>query len=351
MAIIAIPHVRIAGIAASVPKNEVSNFDCDLMDEKERRLFVKNAGIEKRRIAPPGMCASDLCEKAARVLIDELKWNKEQIDALIFVTQTPDYITPATAILLQEKMGFKKSCLAFDINLGCSGYVYGLAVLSAILSRMPSGKGILLVGDVSSACISPKDKSVVPLFSDAGSATALQYDADADTMFFNLQSDGKRYEAIIIPGGAYRNPITPASLEMTEIEKGIARKPIHLVLQGIDVFNFSVSEVPENISVLMQHLRLSNDSVDYLLLHQANKIINDTIAESLNFPEEKTPSTLRYYGNTSSASIPVTMVAALREKLQTKKLNLLLSGFGVGLSWGSAFVQTDHIVCPAMIEI
>jgi 3-oxoacyl-[acyl-carrier-protein] synthase III len=351
MAVFGIPRVKFSGIAASVPQNEVSNFDCELLDEKERKLFVRSVGIEKRRVADKGICASDLCEKAATELLKELQWKKETIDILIFVTQTPDYITPSTSILLQEKLGLKKSCLAFDINLGCSGYVYGLSVLGSLLSNMPGSKGLLLVGDVSSACISPNDKSTVPLFSDAGSATALEYNDASKNFYFNLESDGKGYEAIIIPEGGYRNPVTVGSLEMKEIEKGIVRNGTHLILRGIDIFNFSVREVPQNIAALMKQVNVSKDEVDFLLLHQANKIINDAIAGALNFPDDKVPSSLRHYGNTSSASIPVTMVVALQEKLQTKKLNLLLSGFGVGLSWGSVMVETENIVCPSIVEV
>jgi 3-oxoacyl-[acyl-carrier-protein] synthase-3 len=129
------------------------------------------------------------------------------------------------------------------------------------------------------------------------------------------------------------------------------RNGTHLILQGIDIFNFSVSEVPKNISTLMQHINIGNEQVDYLMLHQANKIINDSIGEALLFEETKVPSSLQNFGNTSSASIPVTMVTAIAQLLQSKKLHLLMSGFGVGLSWGSVYVETDSIICPALVEL
>jgi 3-oxoacyl-[acyl-carrier-protein] synthase-3 len=202
MAQFSIPNVKLQGIAACVPQQEVSNFDCELLEEKERKLFVKTTGIEKRRIAAKGVCASDLCERAAEKLIADLGWNKNEINVLVFVTQTPDYTTPATAIILQEKLSLSKNCLAFDINLGCSGYVYGLSVAAALLQNIPNGKGLLLVGDVSSACISAEDKSTVPLFSDAGSATAIAHDLNTTSaLHFNLENDGKGFEAIIIPEG------------------------------------------------------------------------------------------------------------------------------------------------------
>jgi 3-oxoacyl-[acyl-carrier-protein] synthase III len=344
MAFFQVSKVKISGVSAAVPTN-------DLLSEKERKLFVRSTGIEKRRVASAGICSSDLCEAAARKLIADLGWKKEEISVLVFVTQTPDYITPSTAILLQQKLNLSQSCLSFDINLGCSGFVYGLSVVGSILSNIPNGKGLLLVGDVSTACISPKDKSTVPLFSDAGSATALEYNSKSEGLFFNLENNGNGYEAIIIPEGGYRNPVTVQSLMMNEIEPGISRCGNHLILKGIDIFNFSVHEVPKNISNLMEHKNITNEQVDYLILHQANKIINDAIAAALNFPEQKVPSSLLNFGNTSSATIPVTMITEINEQLKSTKIDLLLCGFGVGLSWGSVFLQTENICCPGLIEI
>lgn len=348
MAQFSIPNVKLQGVAACVPQQEVSNFDCALLEEKERKLFVKTTGIENRRIAAKGVCASDLCERAAQKLITDLGWNKNEISVLVFVTQTPDYITPATAILLQEKLGLSKSCLAFDINLGCSGYVYGLSVAAAMLQNIPNGKGLLLVGDVSSACISAEDKSTVPLFSDAGSATAIVQDNNASSLHFNLENDGKGFEAIMIPEGGYRNPITKNSLKMIAVSKGISRNSSHLILNGIDIFNFSISEVPKNIQKLLQsHVGIVPE---YFILHQANKIINETIADTLKIDYEKFPSSLKNYGNTSSASIPLTLVTQLSQQLKLKKVNLLLSGFGVGLSWGSVLLATEELTIPDLIN-
>lgn len=350
MAIFSVEGICIEGLAASVPSTIVSNLECELFDEKERKQFVKKTGIEKRRIADSGICASDLCAAATVALLDHLSWTPEELDVLIFVSQTPDYITPATAVILQNQLGLKKSCIAFDINLGCSGYVYGLSVIASLLRHIPHGRGLLLVGDVSSACISPLDKSTVPLFSDAGSATAVRQIGES-SMTFNLESDGSGFDAIIIPHGGYRHPVTTDSLIMREIDKGIIRNDVHLILKGIDIFNFSVTEVPSNISRLMNHCSITAHDVDYLVLHQANKIINEAIREALAFPEEKTPLSLLDYGNTSSASIPLTMITQLREKMQTEKLKWILSGFGVGLSWGSVYLQTENICCPPLVVV
>lgn len=350
MAKFSVHNIQLSGIAACVPKKEASNFDLELLPLKERELLVKTVGIEKRRIAEKGVCTSDLCGESARALLEALNWNAEEIDVLIFVTQTPDYITPATAGILQKKLGLPTSCIALDINLGCSGYVYGMAVAASLLNTIGRGKALLLSGDISTACISGKDKSTTPIFSDAGSATALQRKEGAPAMYFNLQGDGKGFEAIIIPDGGYRNPVTEKSLEYHKEGEGITRNKTHLRLNGIDVFNFSVNEVPENVNGLLAFCGRSSSDVDYFIFHQANLIINEAIRKKLKLEPGQTPSSLRNYGNTSSATIPVTAVTQLKNELESKPLKIVMSGFGVGLSWSSVFLETQSIVCPALIE-
>lgn len=345
MAIFSIPNITLKGIAVCLPENKVSNYNCDLLTEKEQKLFVKTTGIENRRIADEGVCASDLCIDSAEKLIRALNWNKSEISVLVFVTQTPDYITPSTAIILQERLQLPTSCLAFDVNLGCSGYVYGLSIISSLLQNIPNGKGLLLVGDISSACISPIDKSTVPLFSDAGSATALAQEDNKIGLHFNLENDGKGFDTIIIREGGYRKAFNEYSLTYKEVSEGIKRNAIQLVLNGIDVFNFSISRVPENIKNLLFHKNIKESEINYYLLHQANKIINDTISDNFEGNAEKFISSLKDYGNTSSASIPVTIVTQIAKEIESKKLHLLLCGFGVGLSWGSVYVETEKIIC------
>ncbi len=350
MAVFSISGVRLVGIAATVPATEVSNLTAEVIPEPERKLFVRTTGIEKRRIAKPGTCTSDLCEHAATRLLDALGWRREEIKVLIFLTQTPDYITPATAALLQERLGLSKSCMAFDINLGCSGYPYGLSVAASLLANMPGAKGLLLAGDVSSACVSPLDKSAAPIFSDAGSATALAQDADAPAMHFNLETDGRGYRDIIIPEGAYRHPITANALQLVEESMGIVRNKTHLALNGINVFNFSVQEAPQNVNTLLAHVGVEKQHVDFFVFHQANKLINDAIRKKLGLTIEQTPETLARFGNTSSATIPVTIASQLQAEVSQKPCQLMLCGFGVGLSWGSALVQTQNVVCLPVLE-
>jgi len=342
---------RIAGITATVPSRSVSNREFGNLTDQERDLMIKTLGIENRRIAEDGQSASDLCFIAAERLLDELDWQKNDIDVLIFVTQTPDYITPATSIILQDRLGLPHACLAFDINLGCSGYIYGISVVNGLLNQLRSGKALLLVGDVSSYCVSEKDKSTAPLFGDAGSATAIEKTGrEEDRMVFNLQSDGCGYDHIMIKDGGMRHPVTEESLQDKEYDKNVCRNNLHLILNGIDVFNFSIREVPGNVRTLLQEESLTTDDVDYFIFHQANKLINDTVRKKLQLPEEKVPSTLEEFGNTSSATIPLTIVNTLADIVREQETQMLMAGFGVGLSWGSAIVKTDGFVCPPVIE-
>jgi 3-oxoacyl-[acyl-carrier-protein] synthase-3 len=350
MAIFSVPNIRIKGISAAVPKQIEDNNDFELLTENERALFVSTVGIRYRRVAPIGVTASDLCLAAAEKLLSGLNWSREEINILVFITQTPDYIIPNTSSLLQQKLGLSKSCIAFDVNLGCSGFVYGLSIVGALLQNMPGAKALLLVGDISTATISMQDKRTAPLFSDAGTATALEFSKDHE-IHFNLQTDGKEYDDIIIPGGGYRNRFTEKQLNYTEYDKGISRNDLHMKLDGVKIFNFGLREVAANIEALLNEKKIEKSSVDYFVFHQANLLMLESIRKKLKVDAEKVPYSLYDYGNTSCASIPLTLVAKLQEALQSRKVNLLLSGFGVGLSWGSTYLETENIVCPQLVEI
>jgi 3-oxoacyl-[acyl-carrier-protein] synthase-3 len=247
-------------------------------------------------------------------------------------------------------MGMSKQTIAFDIGLGCSGYIYGLSVIGSMMATGRIKKALLFTGDISTLNTSYRDKSAFPLFGDAGTATAISYDKAAEPMAFNLQTDGSGYDAIIIPDGGIRNfPNKETSFEYKQISDGIFRNGFNIALDGIKVFNFSLREVKRNINELADFANLTLDQIDFLVLHQANKLMNDTIRKQLKQPEEKMPMSLETYGNTSSASIPLTMVTQMREILETSTNKLLLSGFGVGLSWGSAILETSHIQCPPIL--
>lgn len=351
MAFFSVSDVRLAGIAACVPQNEVSNMDYRWIPEKERQLLVKTIGVEKRRMAPKGIATSDLALAAAEKLLKELGWKKEDIKLLIFVSQARDYIIPSTACILQNRLGLLNDCVAFDVDMGCSGYIYGLSIAAGMMQKGAFGKALLLVGDVSTITSSYRDKSAYPLFGDAATATALEFIPGSPEMQFSLHTDGSGYKAIIIPDGGVRRPMTRKSFDYKKIAPGIQRSNLHLALNGIEVFNFSLREVVPNIKGLLKETSKTLDDFDFLVFHQANKLINETIRKMLKTDKAKVPYSIGKYGNTSSASIPVTIVSELREMVTSGKTRLLLSAFGIGLSWGTVFMETDGIVCPEMVEI
>lgn len=350
MALTTIHNVKITAISACVPKKMESNFDYELLTDSEKKLLVKTTGIEKRRVAHKKMCTSDLCFESAEQIIKEYSINREEIDVLIFVSQTLDYFLPATSIILQDRLKLSKATLAFDIVLGCSGYVYGLSVISSLMSNGNFKKGLLLVGDKSTFSLSKEDKSTYPLFGDAGTATYIEYDPSATPMDFNLQSDGSGYKAIIIPEGGTRSPWTKNTDKKIELEKGVKRNMRNLWLDGIEVFNFSIREAPANVLALLDYNKTTIEDYDYVIFHQANLLMNECIRKKIKAPTERVPYTLKDFGNTSSASIPLTMVVELKEKIKNKK-NLILSAFGVGLSWGSVAIRNTEINCLPLIEL
>ncbi|SDX37104.1 ketoacyl-ACP synthase III [Aequorivita viscosa] len=351
MAFFSIQDIAVKGIAAAVPSNMVSNWDYDLLTESEKKLLIKTTGVEQRRMVLPGMTTSDLCFEAAEKLLKELHWKKEEIEILIFVSQSTDFYLPATAIILQDRLGLSKSCMAFDIGLGCSGYVYGLSVISGMMKATGLKKGLLMVGDISTATCSNEDKSTYPLFGDAGTVTALQYEENAKSISFDLNSDGSGKDAIIIPHGGLRNLASPESFVKEEITPGIVRSKMDLALNGLDVFNFSIKEVPNSLKEFLEKIGTTTESYDYFVMHQANKLMNETIRKKMKFAPEKVPYSISKYGNTSSASIPLTIVSELSNDLKNSEKKLLLAGFGVGLSWGSVSLNLKNVVLPEIIEL
>jgi 3-oxoacyl-[acyl-carrier-protein] synthase III len=350
MAIFEIPDVRIAGLSACVPKTRLSNHDYTWIKKKERDQLIQMIGVETRHVAGRGQTTSDLCFQAAEQLIDKLGWERSDINILIFVSQSRDYIIPSTSAILQDRLKLPKTCMAIDINLGCSGYVYGLSVISSLIRTTGTQKGLLLVGDLSNVTSNYRDKSTYPLFGDAGTATALELKPGYPAMQFNLQTDGSGYDAIIIPDGGVRNLVSKKSFSVKKYGEGIYRKKLDIALNGIEVFNFSLREVVPNIKTSLKHFNRELGEFDYLLFHQANRLINETIRKMLKVDPPKVPYSLRDFGNTSCSSIPLTMVTQIRKELESKPQKLLLSAFGIGLSWGTVLMETDGIVVPEFTE-
>jgi 3-oxoacyl-[acyl-carrier-protein] synthase-3 len=347
-----IERARIAGIAAAVPARREPILESRYGSLEDRRKFIETTGIRERRLAPPEQCASDLACAAAERLLDDLGWDRAAIDLLIMVTQTADYILPATAVTLQHRLGLARGCAAFDINLGCSGYTYGLAVAAGLIAGAGARKGLLLVGDTpSKGELSAAASNTPPLFSDAGTATAVEWSDSAPPMYVDMASDGSGAGIIMQRHGGCRLPYRKDTFRYEETSDGRVLVENDFRLEGIEVFNFSVREVPPAVRGLLSYADVKPEAVDAFVFHQANALINGLICKQLKLPPEKVPETLSRYGNTSSATIPLTIVSELRERIRTGAMNLLLCGFGVGLSWGTVICRTDGLACPQVIEL
>jgi 3-oxoacyl-[acyl-carrier-protein] synthase-3 len=355
MAFLKIENVKVSGITACVPKQIEESSAFPLFDSVSLENFISTTGVERRRKAPDNVCTSDLCIAAAESLIANLEWNKEDISILVLVTQTADYIMPATSCIIQDRLGLNKNTYTLDISLGCSGWVYGLSVVAGLLNSIVPVKGnvkaLLLTGETPSKLSSPQDKSTYPLFGDAGTATALEYNINSESMLFNMNTDGSGYQAIIINDGGFRHPFSVSSLNEVVRAEGIISNSVQQTLDGMDVFSFGIKEAPKNINTLIEEFTLDKNQIDYFTFHQANFFMNEQIRKKLKLPAEKVPYSIKDFGNTSSASIPLTLVTQLSDELQSRKLKHIACGFGIGLSWGSVCFSTDHLICPMLIEV
>ena len=345
-------QVRIAGISAAVPRHEEAIIESDYSTEEGRHKFVQTTGIERRRLSAPDQWCSDFACAAAGRLLDELGWAREEIGLLVFVTQSSDMKIPATACVIQDRLGLSRECAAFDVNLGCSGYTYGLKIAGSMLSESGISKALLLVGDTSGKRLLPnREQKLPPLFGDAGTATALEWRADAAPMHFDLKTDGSGWEAIHEPRPGGRPRVTEETFRHNVAEDGTVTIRTQFGMKGEDVFNFSVREVPAAVSGLLAETGTGADEIDFFVFHQANKMINEFIRKRLKLEEARVPSTLSAFGNTSSAAIPLTIVDQLRDRVRTERTKLILCGFGVGLSWATVLCETDRIVCPELVEL
>lgn len=345
-----IKNVSIAGITTCVPKKVEENSSLSIFKEGEAEKVILSTGIERRRIVDPGITSGDLSCKAAEDLIAGLGWNKEDIDCLIFVSQTQDYILPATSCVIQGKLGLSNSCCCFDISYGCSGWVYGLSVISSILSAGVMKKGLLLVGDTTSTFKSAKDKTARPLFGDAGTATAVEYNQEAADMKFALYANGNKFNAIIVPDGGCRKPFSESSLVETEFEEGVIRTPMHSAMNGMDVFSFGITKGPEVTQDILNFANRTIDDVDFFVFHQANKFMNEKIRKKLKISEEKCPYSMKDFGNVSCATIPLTIDYRFKDALELKGKEIVATAFGVGLSWGSTIFKLNDIKYIGMSE-
>jgi len=321
--------------------SELHRIDQDLEafggDKAQIERLKKMIGLNERRHAPVGITSNDLCFAAAQKLA-----LTHEPDALLFVTQTPDHAQPCNAAILHGWMNYKESCAAMDINLGCSGWVYGLYIAYSMIESGGCDRILLLAGDTISQCVHPRDRSTASLFGDAGSATLIEKTGNAHPSYFSLHTRGKDYKSICIPAGGYRLP----SHETTKVENvddsGNTRTPENLFMDGSSVFHFAVHDEPDAIREICQLAEVELDLVDIFAFHQANRFVLSNIASRLKVPKEKVPmESVGRFGNLSSASIPGVLCDERADSLCNKEQNLLCSGFGVGFSWASMLQKTN----------
>jgi 3-oxoacyl-[acyl-carrier-protein] synthase III len=350
MATLSFENVGITALAAAVPANVINNLDyTEFFTAETAKQVIEKIGVYERRFAEPGVCSSDLCFAAAEKLLNDNAIDRSEIDLLVFVSQTPDYRMPATSIILQDRLSLPKSTIAFDVNLGCSGFIYGLAVIYSMLENAGLRKALLLNGETRSRIYSPKDRQSAFLFGDGGSAALIERTTEFGRSHFTLNSDGSKQNLIKMKAGGYRFPTTPETMKERVVdENGNIRSDDHGYINGSEVFTFVIKEVPSDIRRVLEVSGNNLSDIDYFVLHQANLFINTHLVKKLNLDPEKVPSTIDKYGNTSSVSIPITMVSELRGKINNKKL--LLSGFGVGMTWASCIINTSICRISDLVE-
>ncbi|MDF0665644.1 MAG: ketoacyl-ACP synthase III [Nitrospira sp.] len=343
--------VQIRGIAGAVPRASVNNLtDHVFCSEADRKKIVDLTGVLGYRKAPAHLCSSDLCVTAAQRLLFGLQVDPKSIDGIIFSTMTPDYRVPSTACVLQERLKCSTEVAAYDINMGCSGYVVGLYNACAVIQGGGLKRVLLLAGDTQTKLCHTGDKNVVFILGDGGTATLLEANANAEPITIELKTDGGRFQNLYVPSGGFRNPSDENSRQVRERPDGGVRSDDHLYMNGMEIFKFSSTDVVKSLASFMEAGGLSPDHISYLFLHQANKFMNDKIAGKLKFAKEKVPYSIGTYGNTGSASIPLTMAHYFSGWKMSRRHRALLCGFGVGLSWGVVDVVLEDIFTPAIVE-
>jgi 3-oxoacyl-[acyl-carrier-protein] synthase-3 len=323
-------NAKISGVSVCVPNNLVNNLK--RLKFKDKKQFINLTGVSEHYIDERNLFkTSDLCLKAAEKIINDLKWKRNEIDFLIFVSQTRDYLLPSTACILQEKLKLKKNVFTLDIPFGCSGYVYGLFNSFLISSNM-KGKGLLLCGDMSSKFINMKDEKYFGLFVDAGSATAIEFTKDKkfDTPF-SFGADGKGFNNLIYKSDGFNNSTN-----------------VFLEMEGPKIFEFAIEEVPKQINDLLKKSKHREKDLNYCILHQANKFLVESILKKTKISNDKNLMSIQKFGNTNSASIPVTI---LNNKDKVKNSKIIISGFGVGYSWASAIISLEKIKITNLLKL
>ncbi len=349
MSAIHIDGVKISAIIGVLPENIESNLGIGGISEEESARLIKNIGIQSRHIAAAETCASDLAFDSAEILFDRMGWDRSDVDLILFVSQTGDYIRPSTSCILHDLLGLRGDCIPLDLPMGCAGSVNALATASSILQQGGLSKALVLTGETSSKFVSPTDRSLRPLSGDGACAIALEASENSSPMVFDLRSAGENYKDVYVPEGGYRQFLTEKSFDLHEVRKGLSYRGVDAHLDGTAVFTFSITKPIELIREFCEETKLVEENIDYFVFHQANKIINDTIVRRLKIDKAKVPTTLETMGNTSGTSIPITLCSALSAvDARDKPSRVLACGFGSGLCWGVAHFE---VPADALVEM
>lgn len=353
MAFLEFENTGISALAAAVPSTVINNYEYTMhFPAEDVKEVVDKIGVYERRFADENTCSSDLCYAAANKLIEDNEIDRKEIELLIFVSQTPDYRMPATSIILQERLGLSKNTIAFDINLGCSGFIYGLSVVYSLMQNGNIKKALLLDGETRSKVYSPRDRKTAFIFGDGGIAALIEKDKKYGKSYFSLNSDGSRESLIKIDAGGYRNPSSPETLKEKVVDEyGNIRSDEHGYMKGADVFSFVIREIPKDFKRTLEYSNTPKEAIDYFVFHQANSYINEYLAKKLKLDKTKIPATIHKYGNTSSVSIPLTIISELKEDLNAHNRKVLFSGFGVGMTWATAVMDIVDCRISDIVEV
>jgi 3-oxoacyl-[acyl-carrier-protein] synthase III len=345
---------KITGILTVLPPDEI-RFEDEMENynftEAQSAKLKKIMGYDRHRIVRENVCCSDLGVAGINYLIDKGHLKKEDIDAIVLVTQTPDYIMPATSVLIQGRLGLKKDIFCIDINQGCAGFLVGLQQAFMILEQESINKVVLINADILSKKVSKKDRNSYPLCGDAASITIIEKDPEASEIFGNIQMDGANWDALLIPAGGMRTPNSEETAILQDDGKGNIRSKDHLVMKGDAVFNFVQTEVPPMINNLLSYAHADINSIDYFMFHQPNKFMLQKLADKMKVSYEKMPNNVvENFGNASGVTIPTAITFNLGKKLCTEEYLICLAGFGVGLTWSSMLLKIGKLDFCEMID-
>lgn len=344
--------IGISAMAGAVPSHIIENLKyTEFFPQEQVNEVVEKVGVYERRFADAQTCSSDLCFAAAQKLFADNEIDRSEIDLLVFISQTQDYRMPATACTLQHRLGLPNSCVAFDINLGCSAFIYGMSVVYSMMQSSGLRKALILDGETRSKVYGPRDRRSAFIFGDGGVAALVERDAKFGETTLSLNSDGSRADLIMIKAGGYRHPSTPETLKECVVDEyGNMRSEEQGYMKGGDVFNFVIREIPRDLKKTLAESGRTVEELDYIVFHQANNFINSYIAKKMKLDVEKIPHTIEKFGNTSSVSVPLTIVSELRGKLEGQK-TLMLSAFGVGMTWASAIASFVDTKISEIVEV